>query len=62
MRRKHVSNEMVDHIRENMKLAIGDCLNDRPHWIPSTNGVFSTKIAYDIVRRRAGKLGWVKHI
>lgn len=56
-----ISEEMVDHINLNISPTLG-CLNDIPRWMPSTDGFFTTKLAYKLLRVREGSLRWIDYI
>lgn len=38
----------MDHITENIKPKVKDCLNDIPRWMPSVDGLLTTKSANEI--------------
>lgn len=53
---------MVYHISQTNNSNIGQELSDMPIWIPSPDGRFSTKSAYELIRARRQRLEWIDYV
>lgn len=54
-----VSEEMATHITHSFNPLVRDELTDAPIWMPSYDGRFSTKTAYELLRRKRQRLEWM---
>ncbi|PHU07815.1 hypothetical protein BC332_24304 [Capsicum chinense] len=53
LRKNHIPNYVVEHVRNNMGLVCYENVMDKAWWTKNSNGKFSTKSAWELLRQRA---------
>lgn len=54
--------DIVDHIITNTSPVVHSDMAGVVWWLPQVNGQFTTKSAFDIIRRRKENIWWVENI